>query len=669
MSVSAIIEQTMKFYLVAAVCCLLPAVAFAADRTSARVRAVQNGAQNIASRAAAVTRPTAVAARSATAIVSRSATPQTSVVQRSVIKQRTSAIPVTVQKEKRSVTAARAATVPVQTDVETLGDGYVACRDAYFSCMDQFCALRDEQYKRCMCSSRLDSIRQRESNFSAATTMLQSFQDNNLAVVDKTPSQVKTMYNATAGELAVGADTSSSKQALSGITGVLQSASKSDAADSMENMADIWGTTGIVGGSDIASLEGNALYEAVHAQCADLVAENCPRAATFNMVSSAYGMYIEQDCSAYISALDKTEREMSSTTKQAQTALQTARLQNYENHNSDSITACLANVRNDMFGDSACGKDNVKCIDYSGRFINVLTGEPIYTEDFYLLENAISLVGDTIKNNQNVPYINMLNQKKSVANASLDKCRDVSDYVWDEYLRQTLIDLSQRQFSAVRTVQANCVQVVSDCYDEKLEQLKQFSSDVSEENVVARQIELTEGMCKDKLETCALLYGGGPPGLEKLREFVRNSQTIKLENTCEEYLRTYATNVCTPVNDNIHSYPYACRFYRPGEKKTEESDTLYGSLRVRAKEVCTRTDTDALTDNVELIIAKIMDEVKLKMDEELSAECLLLEGFWHTRTLGTWDISQIDTVTDTIYTTFVNVVGAMDDWGVCTNIR
>ena len=42
---------------------------------------------------------------------------------------------------------------------DSLSIGYNACRDAYFTCMDQFCANANDTYRRCICSSRLDEIK------------------------------------------------------------------------------------------------------------------------------------------------------------------------------------------------------------------------------------------------------------------------------------------------------------------------------------------------------------------------------------------------------------------------------------------------------------------------------------------------------------------------------
>ena len=62
----------------------------------------------------------------------------------------------TSRTTKKTTQLQRAATT------KTFGDNYNTCRDAYFTCMDLFCANQNEQYRRCVCSSRLYDIQNQE---------------------------------------------------------------------------------------------------------------------------------------------------------------------------------------------------------------------------------------------------------------------------------------------------------------------------------------------------------------------------------------------------------------------------------------------------------------------------------------------------------------------------
>ena len=72
-------------------------------------------------------------------------------------------------------TTARAAKTPQQNRIiraatnvktRTFGSDYESCRDAYFTCMDQFCATQNESYRRCVCSSKLKDIQAKEKSLS-----------------------------------------------------------------------------------------------------------------------------------------------------------------------------------------------------------------------------------------------------------------------------------------------------------------------------------------------------------------------------------------------------------------------------------------------------------------------------------------------------------------------
>ena len=184
----------------------------------------------------------------------------------------------------------RVATTNVKT--HTFGDNYNSCRDAYFTCMDQFCANQNENYRRCVCSSKLKDIQNMEKLLSQTSGNLQSFEDLNIDAISKTANEVKAMNSATSGESAIKKDKSDSANTLKNISGVLsdtkkQSLSTSGQLDAGGDIKTIWSTTNLIGGSDIANLTGESLFNAVHAQCSEMVASSCA-SSNLKMVSSAY---------------------------------------------------------------------------------------------------------------------------------------------------------------------------------------------------------------------------------------------------------------------------------------------------------------------------------------------------------------------------------------------
>ncbi len=455
----------------------------------------------------------------------------------------------------------------------TFGTGYNTCRDAYFTCMDQFCSTANDAYRRCICSSKLSEIQSRERALGQASSQLQDFHDLNLAVINKTAAEVNAMLSATEGEFtqSITTDKSASASQLSGISEVLsktknKSLSTQGALDIAGDINAIWATTDLTGGTNIANLTGEALYNAVHAQCSEMVIDKCPDTSTQTMVVSAYGMYIENDCSLLINELDKKLTNANGTIRATEREMNLARLENYNAHNSTAINDCIAQVRADITANTACGPDYVHCLDVTGRYLNYETGEPIYTPDFYQLESQISLSGDILTNQTNRILVATLNNMREYAARGLDTCRDLADDVWNEFMRQAITEIYQGQQERIRTVKNECLDVVTTCYDEQSKSLKDFSN-VKDQLLLGSRLELSEQMCREKLDACSNLYGGGSHGMAELLTAMYDITSQKIANQCQTTLQDYARELCAvPSNDTLHSYPYACRVYAPGEQ-------------------------------------------------------------------------------------------------------
>jgi hypothetical protein len=437
--------------------------------------------------------------------------------------------------------------------------------------MDQFCAKASDSYRRCVCSSKLETIKSKERALGQTAEQLQDFKDLNIDVINKTGGEVKAMLTATEGEKSIKADKSNSAQQLAGISAVLNK-TKSDSLstqgklDIAGDINAIWSTTNLAAGADLSNLTGEKLYNAVHAQCVEIARGDCETTATLNMVTSAYGMYIENDCSNLSNALSKKIDTAHGAIRETEREMGAARLENYNAHNSTSIHDCIAQVRKDVTADAACGKDYIRCLDTTGLYLNRDTGEPIYTPSFYQLELSISLTGDILTNPTNRLLVNELNRKRESAARGLDTCRDLSNQVWDEFMRQAIVEIYQGQQERVRQVKNECIDVVNACYDEKSNSLKDFSN-VKEQLLLGARLELSEQMCREKLDACSNLYGGGPTGMRELVELTTRITDQKIAKDCKTVLEEFAQDTCrTSSSDTIHKYPYYCRVYTPGEQ-------------------------------------------------------------------------------------------------------
>ena len=480
----------------------------------------------------------------------------------------------TASVPRQQKNTARATITLNTTQSNTFGTGYNTCRDAYFTCMDQFCATANDTYRRCICSSKLQMVQERERALSQASDKIQDFHDLNLSVINKTANEVQALLSASAGELIQSATTDKSSAALqlSGISDVLsksksKSLSTQGTLDIAGDINSIWTTTDLTGGVNIANLTGEALYNAVHAQCANITIDKCPDQSTQKMVISAYGMYIENDCSLVLNGLDKKLTSANGTIRATEREMNLARLENYNTHNSATINDCMALVRQDITKDTACGPDYVHCLDITGLYLSYNTGEPIYTPNFYQLESQVSLAGDILTNQTNRLLIAKLNAMRPFASGSLDTCRDLADEVWDEFMRQAITEIYQAQHARIRQVKNECMDIVNTCYDEQTQSLKDFSN-TDEQLLLGARLELAEQMCQEKLNACANLYGGGTHGMQALLTTMHEITNQQIGLQCRETLTNFAKNICAiPGNDTIHAYPYTCRVYSPGSQQ------------------------------------------------------------------------------------------------------
>ncbi len=554
-----------------------------ADAVSRGTTTVQGrSSNNVSSRSATtkVVTPRAVSSRSATVKTrgdaTRVQTAQTRVARtgrkvasNSMARGAITAAASAMRPARSARATARAATTTIAS---VFDEGYEDCQTAYFTCMDQFCALQNDTYRRCICSSKLETVKARERALSQTSTQLQDFKDLNIDAILKTPAEVKAMLTASEGEEAYSntRDKSQSMKQITAISNVLQKTRKnamstSGQLDAGGDIKQIWTTTDLISGANIANLTGESLYNAVHSQCAELVRDQCTSDHALNIVMSAYGMYIENDCATLLSALDKQSTSANTAIRQTNREMMIARLENYDAHNSAAINECIAGVRESLTADTACGANYVHCLDLTGRYLNRATGEPIYSANFYELDGQVSLAGDVLTSATNVKIVAELNRKKEFAKKQLETCRDIADEVWDEFMRQAITEIYQGQQAKIRQVKNECMDVVNQCYDKTTQQLRDYSN-IEEQSLLGDRLELSEEMCEEKMNTCSNLYGGGATGLQLLVEEMRKITDQKIAQNCLASLKEYASKLCrVPGSDTLHSYPYGCRIYTPGD--------------------------------------------------------------------------------------------------------
>lgn len=561
---------------------------------------------------------------------------------------------------------ARARATAVYTDVSKIGGGYAQCRDAYATCMDQFCATANDTYRRCFCSSRFIEYRDAEQAMDEAKLLLQRFEDTSLNAVDKTAAEVDAMYSATVGEAAIKSDTSAAQNILNEIGDLLSGKKKQQAKqpavtvsldslsfDFSEDVGDVWGGTSSFFGSssvpNLAELEGQDLFNEANKQCVQLAKESCGSSTILNMATSSYGILIAQDCNLYDKRVSQKREQVLQVVRQAEKILREARLEEYRAHNSADVNECLSNVKKAMLKDTACGQDYARCLDYSGAYVNMSTGEPIYSPRLFELTNIITLAGaggnmDVL--GQNPKFNEFLDSKRIFAEGALDTCRSIADTVWTEFKRVALIEIAQAQDEKIESVKMSCVSTMAECYDKQSSALKSFDTTTAQTSG-ALSAYAARSMCEEKVIACASLYGdttgckfdgngrltqgnardgSARCGLTALLAFVDSVDNVRVAEGCESAIESQLEEWCTPADDSEHDYPWQCRLM--GAKELSDNIARF-ALRVCSdptKPAPTKVSDLPMETTNKIKLA--VDDVTSQLDYQLSQICEEVNGYW-----------------------------------------
>jgi len=602
--------------------------------------------------------------------------------------------------------AARA--TAVFSDVSKIGGGYATCRDAYATCMDQFCAKANDTYRRCFCSSKFTEFRNTENALDEAKILLMRFEDNNLNAVDKTAAEVNAMYTATVGEQAIKNDTSGAAQMLSEIGDLLSG--KKQAAPSSNNsgaslgimdldfstdLGDVWGDSASSSifssgsGVDLSTLEGQELYNQANKQCLSLMADSCENDAVLTMAKSSYNILITQDCNAYEKKVNAQKEAVQQTVRTAEKYLRDARLEEYRSHNSADVNECIAKVKSAITADTACGANYKRCLDYTGAYIDQNTGEPIYSPRLFQLENLITLDGNAGNLDvlgANGQFNSFLETRKMFATTALDSCRDISSIVWEEFKRSALIEIAQAQAAKIEEVKMTCVSTMKECYDTQSDALKSFD-DTTAQAAGALSAYAAKAMCQEKVTACAALYGNNSTcqfdsnghltsdakgcGLAALISFVDNVDDVRVAEGCASAIDNYVQELCTPQK-GTQGFPWNCRNKTKGnvaaDTVSRSADaSIAENIRYFAQENCSDPTKEKSYANLPLQtrtqVEKAINDIAEQLEYQLMDTCEELDGYWMDAD------EERDGLSGTLLTAFYsNVYGGNTNnttWGKC----
>lgn len=491
---------------------------------------------------------------------------------------RTASAPRTPTTQRQSVTnrtikntpmqntvAARVASTTQKTSETKTGAEYEKCKTSFFSCMDQFCTLKDDDFRRCSCNDRVfDLITQRDA-LQDAQEQLTTFTEN-LDVVGMTAAQATALRTETEGESALTSDKSASKALLQAImnsitgkdTNVGGKFSDLNSVNLSFDTANAFGTSDA--GQTIAAYNGQTLYQAVYPQCRSAVANDC-NDASLQRAITAYLMAIEQDCNTVQTAINNTQKQLKSAVREGSAMLDLARVENRQKHNSSDITTCINEVELAVLSEEVCGANYHKCLD-NGEYIDVTTGKPISgVENFFELEKLLTFntgvdAADQklSKNMSNRTFVeNFESRVKKFAEPALDKCTENADIVWSEYLDKALLDIYYAQKAKVSEIKQGCFDFVSSCYinsDKSITVAMSKLTTGNELTVVPGKIILTNKMCTDYIASCNNMFDGNI-----VAQYIENQQQTDMLTACRAVVQQCFNEYGGNNYENFYYYP------------------------------------------------------------------------------------------------------------------
>ena len=482
-----------------------------------------------------------------------------------------------------------------------IGAEYEQCKNTYFSCMDQFCMLKNDDYRRCSCNDRVFDLDEVRGVLEQAGEKLTVFTES-LDVVGMTAAQATAMRTQSEGEAALTSDSSASKALLQAIMNSIRGedtsvGGKYSDLNSINISFDTVNAFGMVdAGQAIAAYNGNALYSAVYPQCRDAVRADC-NDASLQRAITAYLMAIEQDCNTVQTAIEKTQQQMKAAVREGSAMLDLARVENRQKHNSSDITTCINEVEAAILSEQVCGADYHKCLD-NGQYIDISTGKPIVgVEDFYKLEQML-VFSDGVeaadqklsKNSSNRAFVqNFENRVKKFAHGALDKCVENADVVWSEYLDKAMLSIYYAQKAKVAEIKQGCFDYVANCYMNGDKAISDAMSELTGASGVVLQpdkVALSGQMCSEYVESCNNMFDGNI-----IAQYIDNIQETDTLTACRAIVKQCFDKYGGTNYENFY-YPYSGLFANP--ERAPDWFALYevkyvnGELKKEYKSECAK---------------------------------------------------------------------------------
>lgn len=543
--------------------------------TAARERAT------VANDARTATTPKNVASRTATTTVTPRAAAQTDTRRTQSVVSRTMTRPTTVRATTKSRTAtpirqsgARTATPPrtaartisraatTANESPTLNTGYTRCRQIYYECMDEFCANKDVNLRRCACSSRATEFDNMKKNISKFEDKMLDF-NQRLLLVNMDAEDVNAINQSTAGEDAFYAttDKTKSKRALDDIAKKLNATFGDDTSGTSLapislslNLDSAFDTVDSFMGSDTTTKSGAALYNAAIPICRETAMEVCTE-DELSLAIGGYMMLMEQDCNTVQKSYQAQADAARAKVFESGALLDMSRLDAYQTRNSDDILTCKRKMMDALTNTTVCGENLEKCLDMTGKYIDPTTGTAFLTENLADLGELITRPDATqswTTANGAGKFITYLNNKKQFLEPAMENCQDISDTVWDAFIEDALAQIKLAQNAKLEEVRTACTTLTAECLTSAYDSISEFDARALSVFGVAAD-RTANAMCNDVRTACTALMGaGGDANWESGVSEIATTKTFEtIIASCTQVGRNCIIQSCRSISGNF----------------------------------------------------------------------------------------------------------------------
>lgn len=441
---------------------------------------------------------------------------------------------------------------------------YSGCRNVYYECMDEFCATKDTNLRRCACSSRVNEFNSIKKQMSKVEDKMLDF-NQKLLMVNMDAEDVDAITNATEGEDAFYAtkDKTKSKRALDDIAKKLNATfGDSDSGSSLApitmslNIDSAFDTVDSFMGVDTTTKTGPALYNAAIPVCRDIATEVCTE-DELSLAISGYQMLMEQDCNTVFKSYQSKADAARAKVFESSALLDMSRLEAYQTRNSDDMLTCKSKMLEMLSDSTVCGKNLQNCLDMTGKYIDPTTGKAFLTADLSNLDLLLTRpsVNQTWTSaNSSSSFLAYLKNKKTYLAAAMENCQDIADSVWDAFIEDALSQIKLAQTAKLEEIRQACTTLTAECLTSTAETISGFDARALSIFGVAAD-RMVNSVCADIQTACTTLIDTDSSSTESWNTGITDIATNKTYETiltsCTQVGRNCIIQACKSISGNF----------------------------------------------------------------------------------------------------------------------